>query len=135
MSVPVWWARYVATSLLYVPTSPVFSYCTGIYKNYRDNKGRVEIISRMENALMTIGCYLAACRNGDSLYSVSHVQFDHHRGCILVPLSTGVLEYVEALSLYDVIQLVGYDLLALRRLQEIDWHRYSGDDPRFFGYA
>lgn len=136
--VPSWWHRYDLTRLLYVPTPPVFSYCTGAYMKYRDDKARVEMLSRTENALMTAACIFAACRNGDSSHSFAYLQFDRHSGGILVSLPIGVLEDVKVLGLYSVIRLIGYDsvlcLLALRRSQEIDWSRYGGTDPAFLGY-
>lgn len=47
-----------AMRLIYVPTSPVFPYCTGIYKKYLDEKVLVKIIAQTENTLMTLGCFL-----------------------------------------------------------------------------
>lgn len=58
------WLLHGDTRLLYVPTPPVFSYCTGIYMNRLDDEGRVEITARTENALMTTGCFFAAFQNG-----------------------------------------------------------------------
>lgn len=53
-----WWCRYDATSLLYVPTAAVFSYCPVIYKNCCDDKGYAELIAWSENVLMTMGYVL-----------------------------------------------------------------------------
>lgn len=83
-----WWC-YDYTRLLYVPTPPVHSYCTGIYKNQRNDKRRVETITRTEDAFMTMGCVFAACWNGKFSHSLGHVQSDHHRGGNLVSLPTG----------------------------------------------
>lgn len=86
---------------------------------------------------MTIGCFFAVCRNSNSSHSLGHVQFDHHLGGILILLPTGVLKDVEVLGFYDVKRLVGFDpvlcLLALRRLQEIDWSRHGGENPPYLG--
>lgn len=38
-SVPGNWSHYGATRSLYVSTLPVFSYCTGMYMNFRDDRG------------------------------------------------------------------------------------------------
>lgn len=69
---------------------------------------------------MTMACFLAVCWNGISFYSFGHVQFDQHRGGIVVLLSSGSLKYADMVGLYEVIILASYDpvlyLLALRRL-------------------
>lgn len=115
----------------------MFSYCTGIYRNCRDDKGLVEIIARVESALMTIGCFFAACRNGSSTHLFDHFQLDHHRGGILVTMPTGVLEDFGVTGLYDAIRLAVHGpelrLLVPRRLQKIDWSRYGSSDLPFFG--
>lgn len=95
--------RYDATRLLYVPTSTVFSYCTGIYNNCRFVKERVEMINRTENVLMTMVCFFAACWNRNSSHLFGNVLFDHHHCDILVSLMTAILEDVEILGLDEVI--------------------------------
>lgn len=65
--------------------------------------GRVKITDQTESALITTGCFFAACRNGNSSHSCGHIRFDQHRFDILFPLLTGVLVDVEVLDLYDVI--------------------------------
>lgn len=109
MSVPGWWSRYDLTQLLYVPISPVFSICTGMYMNSQDNKKCVEMTAWSENALLIMCFVYAACRSGSSSHSFRYLQLDEHRGVILVPLSTGVSKYEKVVGLYNVIQLVGYD--------------------------
>lgn len=120
LSVPGWWPLHDTTRLPYAPTPPVLSYCTSIHKNCQDDKGCVEIITQMENALMRMTCFFPTCLNGNLSHSFGHFQFDHHRGCFLVPLPVGVLEDLHVFDFYDVIQLDGYDpvfyLLARCRL-------------------
>lgn len=85
-----------------------------------------------------LGCYFSVCRIRYSLHSSGHIQFDHHRGGIIVTLPTSILGNVKFFGFYDVIRLAGYDsvlcLLPLRRSQEIDRSRYGGNDPPFIGY-
>lgn len=66
--VPVlsWLSRYYDTRLLYVPTRPVFSYCSSIFKSFCSDKRRVEIEARTENVLKTLGCVSAACEDGNA---------------------------------------------------------------------
>lgn len=49
-----------------------------------------------------------------------------------------MLEGIQALGFYDVVRLVGYDLvlcfLGVRRLQEVDWSLYGGNDTPFSAY-
>lgn len=89
--------------MLYVPPPLVSSYCTGTYRSRSDDKGRVQIMARTENALMKMGSIFTACRNGNASHIFSHVQFGHHYGCILVPLPAAVLEDIVVPGLYDVI--------------------------------
>lgn len=138
VSVPDWWPRYSAMRLLYIQTPPAFSYVTAIYKNCRDYKGRIKVIARTENALITMVCFFAACWNGNSSHSFGLIQFEHHCDGIVVPLPTGVFKDVAVLGLYEVIQLAAYDqvlcLLALLRSQEMVWSPYGGEDPPCFVY-
>lgn len=138
VSVFGWCSRYDDLRFLYVPSPQVFSYCTGIYKDCQVKNWRVEFIARMENALMTMGCLLAACRIGSASHLFGHTQFGHHCNSILVLLQTGVLEIVGIYGLYDLIRFVGYDpvlcFLALRRSQGIYWSRFGGNDQPSFGY-
>lgn len=93
---------------------------------------------RTEKALMTMACFVASCANRCSSNSSGYVQFDYHRGCIFVPLLTCVLEDVKVLCLNPVLCIVGYDpvlrLLALKRLQKIEWLSYGRTDPALLGY-
>lgn len=97
-----------------------------------------EIFARTKKALLTMGCFFAACPNGKASHSFCNVQFDHYRGDMFVPLATGVLEDVEVLEFHDMIRFCGSDpvlcLLAVWRSQEIDWSRYGSTHPLFFGY-
>lgn len=73
---------------------------------------------------MSMVCFFAACRNGNSSHSCDHVRSDHHCGDILAPLPTSVLKGVTVLGLYDIIRLARYDqvlsLLTLCRSQVMD---------------
>lgn len=77
--------------------------------------------ARMEKEMMTIGFFFAACWNGNVSHSSHHVQVDHKRDGLFLPLLIGVLEEVEVLGLDLVIRAVCYDpvlfLLALRFLE------------------
>lgn len=53
-----WRSRYDSKQIFYVPSPPVFSYCTDSYTNLRDDKRRVAMITRTENALMTMARFL-----------------------------------------------------------------------------
>lgn len=137
VSIPGCWSRYDSTRLLSMLTWLVFSYCTGVYMNCRDAKRCVEVIARAESTLMTMTRFSAAYQNGNSSHSFGHLQFDHHRCGILVPMLTSVLENVEIPCLYGVIRPVDYDavlcLLALRRSQEFYCLRFDDRDLVFFG--
>lgn len=65
VSILGWWNRHDATCLLYIPTQPVFSYSTGICKNYCDDEARIQIITRTVNAFLTMACIFAAYRIGN----------------------------------------------------------------------
>lgn len=123
------------TRLLYVSTLQVISYHTGIYKSCCDDNDRLKIIAWTDKALMLIGCFFSACRNGHAWHSFAHVQLDHNRGHILVPSPTVVLKDIEVPGLYYVIRLTEYDpvlfLLAVWRLQDIDWSLYGADNSPF----
>lgn len=54
VSVSGWWPRYYSARVIHVPTLPLFSYCTGIYKKLRDEEEHVEMIARTESALITL---------------------------------------------------------------------------------
>lgn len=74
---------------------------------------------------MTVACFFAAFQNVSFSHSFGHVKFDGHRGGIHVSLMTGVLENMEILCPYEVIQFVGYDpalcQLEFWSSQEIGW--------------
>lgn len=95
--------------------------------------GRAEIIAQTEHTLIKMCFFCTVCRKSNLSHSSGHVQFDYHLSDILLPLVTAVLEGVKMFSLYDVIGLVGHDLvlclLPLRRSQYIDWSRYVCNDP------
>lgn len=82
----------------------MLSNSTRIYKKYQDEKSGVEIIAGTESALMIIGCFFTFYRNGNSLHSFGHIEFDDHRGGILDLFPTSLLEDVKVLGLYDVIR-------------------------------
>lgn len=46
------------------------------------------MISRTENALSTMDCFLVAYRNVSWSHTFGHVQFDHQRNGILASLQT-----------------------------------------------
>lgn len=99
-----------------------------MYVIYQDDKRCGEITARTERALMTIGCFFVACRNGPSSHSYRNVQFDHNRGCILDPLLTVVSENDGVIGLCDVIRLAVCDsVLCFLELRS----RYAGEDPLF----
>lgn len=98
VSIPNWQFPYDATRVHYVLSSPVLSYCTGIYNNCQDDKRRVENITRTENSSMKIADFFASCRNGNSSHYFEQVQFDQHHGGILVPSPTELLEDVEVFT-------------------------------------
>lgn len=79
--------------------------------NCQDDKGRIEMIAGTESALMSLACFFAAFRNGNFSHSYENLQFDQHRGGILVFLPTIVLEDMEASGLYDDIRLADYNLV------------------------
>lgn len=87
-----------------------------------------------------MACFFTTCPNFNLSHLLDHVHLDHHRGGILVPLSTVVLEDVEVLGLYGVIRLARYIsvlcLLALPCSQEIDRPCCGGDDsPLLFDFS
>lgn len=63
-------------------------------KNCREDKGRVNIIGRTASLLIITGFFFAACRNGNTLHSFRHVQFDHHLRGILVSLPSAIIQDV-----------------------------------------
>lgn len=93
--------HYDATHHLYVPTVPGLLYYIGIYKSCRNLRGRVKIIARTENALVTMACFFASRRNGNLSLSSAFDQLEHHRCDILLCLPTGRLEDIEVLGLYE----------------------------------
>lgn len=115
--------------LLCMPTRPELSYYTGMYINCRDDNGRVGTIAWTEKPSVAMAGFFAACRTGYSTNWFGDPHFVHHCGGDLVMLSTGSLQKIEILGLYDVIRLVRYDLisclLVLRRWHGIDWSSYS----------
>lgn len=88
--------------------------------------------------LIAMALFFAACRNVSASHSFAHFRFDHHRGGILIPLSTGAVGNVKLFVLYDVVRLASYDpvlyLLAIWNSQEIGWSPYGGASPAFFAH-
>lgn len=58
---------------------------------------------------MTMRCFFAVCWKSNALQPSGHFQLDYHCGSTLFSLPTGVLENVDILGLYDIIQLAGCD--------------------------
>lgn len=59
---PISWFHYNPTRVLQVRAPQVFSYCTmGMDMNCREDKRRVDMISRTEKALMTVACFFSRC--------------------------------------------------------------------------
>lgn len=96
--IPGWLSRYDSTRLLRVPTPPVFSYYTSIYKHCSNENCRVEIIPRTENVVMTMGCFLATCQEGSASNLLDDIHIDHHHDGNLVLLLTGIMEDVEVID-------------------------------------
>lgn len=80
--------------------------------NCLNDKGRVEMISRMENALMTMARHFETYRNGSSPHLFGYLQFDHYCSVVLAQFQLGMLEDTEVLGLYSFMRPVGYNLVS-----------------------
>lgn len=135
--VPGWWSRFEVRRSSYVPSLPVFSYCTGIYKDCRDDRGACQNDLPDGKRVDDHVWFFAACRNDISSHSFGNIHFRHYYSGIAVLLPSGFLEVDKVLGLYKAIGLPGSDpvlcLLGLRRSQKINWCHYGGEVRPYFG--
>lgn len=123
VSVTALWARYDSTRLLYVLTPPLFSGCSGVYGNCRDDQGYIEMITSTENELITLAWFFMEVVTVS--YFFCYLLFDHYCSGILVSLQLGMLEVIEVLRLYFIIHGFGNDAvlcsLPFKSLYAVDW--------------
>lgn len=79
-----------------------------MYRNYQDDKGRFEILSRTKNALTTMNCLFKVCQNGNGSHLFGHRQFEHYRGGSLVSVPTGVnmLRFLVCKTLSELLMTI-----------------------------
>lgn len=91
---------------------------------------------RTENALMTIRCFLAVCREGRSVHSFRYARWDSHRGVTIVPLPTAVLCDFTEMAQCRVVYMSGFDpglsLMAIRGTTEMAWEAGTLLELSFF---
>lgn len=84
--------NYESSRHLYVPTPPVFAYCSGLYKAGGNNRDRVIGIAKTENLVMLLASFLSACDYGHANHSFGYLQFEGHDGGFIVPRPVSLVE-------------------------------------------
>lgn len=58
MTVTDWWLTTECFRLLYVPTTPVFTYSSGLYLSVGNDRERILVIAKSENLVMCFAPFL-----------------------------------------------------------------------------
>lgn len=135
VTVPDWWPRYKSSGLPYVPTPPVFAYCSELYKASGNDRDRVIAIAKKEKLVMFLAPIFVAWKYGHTDHLFGYTQFDAHDGGYIVPLQASSVEEACNVGLARLITLCASDavlsVLELKRSCEVDCGNYIGDGLPF----
>lgn len=95
-------AYYESSLVLFLPERTDLLYLRGIHKACSENTGCISLIARNANLSVTQEFPYAISYHGDTSRMLCYAWLENHRGDLIVPLQTGVLEDLDAVRHKEV---------------------------------
>lgn len=110
-TVPAWWGQYDVPALLFVSSSPVLSYFTGlVLKDSGDDKRRLLTIALADHVFLAGVMFLINPKNGPcASYFPHNPRLDHVGDSLLFLLPVNIIDALKHFHLYKSAQRMGMD--------------------------